>query len=169
MFQNPSIKQIPLRNTVINSANAPLSAGLLLSFPQDRTWNYYSYKTTVFHWLYILLAPWPLIFQFHDHFTDGRTPWTSDQLVARPLPKHKTTQTQIKHIHIPNIHDLCGIRTQDPDFRASEESTCLRPLGYRNRRYKTTAYTKTGDRRHAHMKLTIQTEVRVFFDMDVSQ
>jgi hypothetical protein len=32
-------------------------------------------------------------FQFHDHFTYGRTPWTSDQLVARPLPKHRTTQT----------------------------------------------------------------------------
>jgi hypothetical protein len=32
-----------------------------------------------------------LCFQFHDHFTDGRTPLTSDQLVARPLPKHRTT------------------------------------------------------------------------------
>jgi hypothetical protein len=31
-------------------------------------------------------------------FTDGRTPWTSDQLVARPLPKQRTTQTQNKHI-----------------------------------------------------------------------
>jgi hypothetical protein len=40
-----------------------------------------------------------LCFQFPYHFTDGRTPWTSDQLVARPLPKHRTTQTQNKHIH----------------------------------------------------------------------
>jgi hypothetical protein len=24
-------------------------------------------------------------------FTDGRAPWTGDQLVARPLPKHRTT------------------------------------------------------------------------------
>jgi hypothetical protein len=40
-----------------------------------------------------------LCFQSHDHVTDGRTPWTSDQLVARPLPKHRTTQTQNKHIH----------------------------------------------------------------------
>jgi hypothetical protein len=38
-----------------------------------------------------------LFFQFHDHFTDGGTPWMSDQLVARPLPKHRTTQTQNKH------------------------------------------------------------------------
>jgi hypothetical protein len=30
-------------------------------------------------------------------FTDGRTPWTSDQLVARPLPKHRKTCTHIKH------------------------------------------------------------------------
>jgi hypothetical protein len=72
-------------------------------------------------------------FQFHDHFTDGRTPWTSDQFIARPLPKHRTTQKQNKHIHVPNIHALCGIRTHDPGFRGSEDSTCLRPRGYRNR------------------------------------
>jgi hypothetical protein len=86
-----------------------------------------------FHWLYS--PPWALAsdIQFHDHFTDGRTPWTSDQLVTRPLPKHRTTHAQNKHIHIPNIHPLCGIRTPDPGFRASEDSTCLRPLGYRDR------------------------------------
>jgi hypothetical protein len=67
-----------------------------------------------------------VVFHF-DHFTDGRTPWTSDQLVARPLPKHRTTQTQNKHIHIPNIH------AHNPGFRASEESRCLRPLGYHDR------------------------------------
>jgi hypothetical protein len=35
---------------------------------------------------------------FHlDHFTDGRTPWTGDQFVAKPLPKHRTTHTHTKH------------------------------------------------------------------------
>jgi hypothetical protein len=58
----------------------------------------------------------------------------SDQLVARPLPKHRTTQTQNKHIHIPNIHALYVIRTHDPGFQASEASKRLRPLGYRDRR-----------------------------------
>jgi hypothetical protein len=29
-------------------------------------------------------------------YTVGRTPWTSDQPVARPLPIHRTTQTQNK-------------------------------------------------------------------------
>jgi hypothetical protein len=42
---------------------------------------------------------WPPI-QFRNHFfTEGRTPWTSDQPVARPLPKHRTTQTQNKRTH----------------------------------------------------------------------
>jgi hypothetical protein len=35
-----------------------------------------------------------LMYHFLDHFTDGRTPWTGDRLAARPLPKHRTTQTQ---------------------------------------------------------------------------
>jgi hypothetical protein len=41
----------------------------------------------------ILLQLWSigLISQFLDHFTDSRTPWTGDQLVARPLPKRRTT------------------------------------------------------------------------------
>jgi hypothetical protein len=74
-----------------------------------------------------------LCFQLHDHLTDGRTPWRSDQLVARPLPKHRVTQTQNKHIRTANIHALCWIQTHDPSFRASEDSSYLRPLGYRDR------------------------------------
>jgi hypothetical protein len=86
-------------------------------------------QMSIFIFLPPLLLPlWNtgLISQFHNNFTDGRTPWTSDQLVARPLPKQRTTETQNKHMHIPNIHALCGIRTHDPGFRASEGSTCLR-------------------------------------------
>jgi hypothetical protein len=45
------------------------------------------------------VGPWPLL-QFRKLFyTVGRTPWMSDQLVARPLPTHRTTQTQNKHTH----------------------------------------------------------------------
>jgi hypothetical protein len=47
-------------------------------------------------------------------FSFSRTPWTSDQHVARPLPKHRTTQTKNKRIHTPNIHALSGIRIHDP-------------------------------------------------------
>jgi hypothetical protein len=67
------------------------------------------------------LGPGHWFFQFYDYFTDGRTAWTSDQPVTRPLPKHRTTQTQNKHIHMPNIHAFCGIRTHNPGFRESED------------------------------------------------
>jgi hypothetical protein len=40
-------------------------------------------------------GPCPL-FRFLFMYTVGRTPWTSDQTVARPLPTHRTTQTQNK-------------------------------------------------------------------------
>jgi hypothetical protein len=42
-----------------------------------------------------LFGNWPL-FQFLNLHTFGRTPRTGDQLVARPLPTHRTTQTQNK-------------------------------------------------------------------------
>jgi hypothetical protein len=75
----------------------------------------------LFHWLYSPLGPWFLVFSIIIICTDGRTLWTSDQFVARPLPKHRTTQTQNKHI--PNIHAFCGIRTHDLSFQASEDGT----------------------------------------------
>jgi hypothetical protein len=42
------------------------------------------------------VGPWPR-FQFLDLFyIIGRTPWTGDQPVARPLPAHTTAQKQNK-------------------------------------------------------------------------
>jgi hypothetical protein len=35
-------------------------------------------------------------FNFLILYTVGRTPWTGDQPVARPLPAHRTTQAQNK-------------------------------------------------------------------------
>jgi hypothetical protein len=79
--------------------------------------------------------PWNALFLFSFLIlqTVGRTPWARVQLVAKPLSKHRTTQAQNEHIHTPNIHALCGIRTHDPGFRESEDSTWLIPLGYRDR------------------------------------
>jgi hypothetical protein len=68
-----------------------------------------------------------------DLYTIGRISWTSDQPVARPVPKYRTTQAQNKRAHTPNIHVLSGIRTHDHSVRASEDSSWLRPLGYRER------------------------------------
>jgi hypothetical protein len=46
--------------------------------------------------LQTFVGPCPLL-QFHNLFyTDGRTSWTRDQPVARPLPTQRATQTQNK-------------------------------------------------------------------------
>jgi hypothetical protein len=60
-----------------------------------------------------LQTPWALAssFSFMIIFTDGRTPWASDQLVARPLPKHRTTQTQNKRIQTPHVLDRAATMT----------------------------------------------------------
>jgi hypothetical protein len=73
-------------------------------------------------------------FKFPDLFTIGSTSWTSDQLVAMPLPKHSTAQTQNKPIYTPNIHTLIGIGTHDHSLRVNADSSCLILLGYRDRR-----------------------------------
>jgi hypothetical protein len=51
-----------------------------------------------------LRGPWPL-FQFLNLHTVGRTPWTGDQHVVRPLPTHRTTQTQNKRTQtsVPSV------------------------------------------------------------------
>jgi hypothetical protein len=43
--------------------------------------------------IYSPCGPWQL-FQFLNLYTVGRTPWTGDQPVSRPLPTHRATQTQ---------------------------------------------------------------------------
>jgi hypothetical protein len=64
---------------------------------------------------------WPLfIFSFVILHTVGRTPWTVDQPVARPLPTHRTTQTQNKHTQtsMPRV----GFEPTTPSARADEDS-----------------------------------------------
>jgi hypothetical protein len=78
--------------------------------------------------LQLFVGPWPLL-QFHNHFyTDGRTPWTNDQPITRPLPTHRI------NAHT-DIHVLSGIRTHDPSIQASKDSSCLRPCGHCDQPY----------------------------------
>jgi hypothetical protein len=62
----------------------------------------------------------------------------ADRSVARPLPKHITTQTQNKRTHThthTHIHASSGTRTHDPSVRASEDSLWLRPRGHYDRQF----------------------------------
>jgi hypothetical protein len=90
------------------------------------TANYY----LLLLWLYSRLLGLGCFFSFLILYTVGRTPWTEDQPVARPLPTHRT------NAHNTDIRALSGIRTHDPSFRASEDSSCLKPRGHCDRQSK---------------------------------
>jgi hypothetical protein len=68
-------------------------------------------------------GPWPL-FNFLILYTVGRTPWTGDQPISRPVPVHRINA---------DIHALSGIRIHDPSVRASEDGSYLTPRGHRDR------------------------------------
>jgi hypothetical protein len=78
------------------------------------------------HCVHIFFSQWPLqgpwtLLQFRNHiYPIGRTPWTSDKSVARPLPIHKTKR----------IHTSMPLRGFESTIQASEDSSCLRPRGH---------------------------------------
>jgi hypothetical protein len=74
-----------------------------------------------FRWLYSPCGPWPLLSVFMIIFTDGRTSWTSDQLVARPLPKHRIN-TYTYQTSMPCV----GFEPMTP---ASERAETVHALG----------------------------------------
>jgi hypothetical protein len=78
------------------------------------------------HHLSVAVQPWSL-FQFLNLYTVGRTPWTRDLPVARPLPRDTK---QHKHT---DIHASSGIRTHGPSVLAGEHGSYLRPRGHCDR------------------------------------
>jgi hypothetical protein len=128
---------------------ANLSAFTVVSFSDL---NVYIITTEQIH-VHLPPSPWMALqplwaltsFLFPDLFTiSRRTSWTSDQRVARPLvPKHRTAQTQNKHIYTPNINALSGIQTHDHCLRDSEDSSCRKSFSYRDRQVYLHVYTTT--------------------------
>jgi hypothetical protein len=58
-------------------------------------------------------------FSFLILYTFGRTPWTGDQHVSRPLPTHRKHKRRI-NARNTDIHAFSGIRTHDPSVRVRE-------------------------------------------------
>jgi hypothetical protein len=87
----------------------------------------------LFQWLFQpIQGPRPLI-QFRNHF-----PQTVGLLGRVISPSQGLYLNAGQHKHrinaCTNIHALSEIQTHDPSVRASEDSSCLRPRGYRDRR-----------------------------------
>jgi hypothetical protein len=85
---------------------------------------------SIYLWFYSPLLGLGPIFSFLTFHTIGRTPWTGDQPVARPLHTQSKAPIQNKNT---NIHLSTGIRTQDPSVRTGEVSSWFRPRGHRDR------------------------------------
>jgi hypothetical protein len=71
------------------------------TFPRSE----YRGDVNLYPWLYSSLLNLARFFSFLIFYTVGTTLWTGDQPVARPLPTHRTTQTQNKRtqIHMPRV------------------------------------------------------------------
>jgi hypothetical protein len=78
-------------------------------------------------WLYSpFVVSWPL-FQFLD-----RVHSRLNSLAGGSADHKASTYTQNKRAHT-HIHASSGIRTHDPSFRGSEDSSCHRPRGHYDR------------------------------------
>jgi hypothetical protein len=65
--------------------------------PQCHKMSDYWELSNYLPWLYSPLLDLCRFFSFFISYKVGRTIWTGDQPVARPLPIHRTAQTQNKH------------------------------------------------------------------------
>jgi hypothetical protein len=75
----------------------------------------YVYITLLIYlWLYSPLLGLGRFFSFLIFYTVGRAPWTGDQPTARPLPAHRTAQTQNKRTqtYMPQV----GLKPMIPVF-----------------------------------------------------
>jgi hypothetical protein len=72
-------------------------------------------------WLYSPLLGLGRFFSFLIIYTVGRTPWTGDQPLARPLSAHRTTQTQNKRkqTSMPQVGFEPTIQVHDLDLAAT--------------------------------------------------
>jgi hypothetical protein len=120
IFHAPNVRELIVHCKLVRMLDYKPAGWCSLRFLKPLTHTWHMVTSMV---LQPFVGPWPLLL-FRDLFyTDGRTPWTGDEPVARPLPTHRINV----HTH---ICALSGIRTDDPSVRGSKDSACLRPRGH---------------------------------------
>jgi hypothetical protein len=78
-------------------------------------------------WFYSLLLDLGRFFSSLILYTVGRTPWTGDQPVARPLPTHRTTQTPNKRTEASMSR--VGFEPTIPVFEFERAKTAVTVMG----------------------------------------
>jgi hypothetical protein len=66
----------------------------------------------------------------------GQSVGLLERVISSSQGLYLYTNTEKRTHNTNTIHSLIGIRTHGPNVRASEDSSCLRPLGYRDRHSK---------------------------------
>jgi hypothetical protein len=95
---------------------------------------------SIYIWLYIPLLDLGRFFSFQILYTVGRTSWTGDQPVARPLPTHRTTQSQSKRTQ--TSMSWVGL---EPTILVFERAKRVHALdGSETKRFKDTLCSKVG-------------------------
>jgi hypothetical protein len=97
----------------------------------------------IYLWLYSPLLDLGHFFSFLTFYTVGRTPWMEDQPVARPMPTHKTAQTQNSRTQTLMLQ--VGFEPRIPVFKGGKDSSRLRPRGHCDRQENKTYCTIIGD------------------------
>jgi hypothetical protein len=92
-------------------------------------------------WVYSPLLDLGRFFNFLILYRVSRTPWIGDQPVARPIPTHRTTQTQNKRTHTSLLR--VGFQSTIPAFERAKTSSCLRPRGHCFDRSKLCSYLRS--------------------------
>jgi hypothetical protein len=117
--------QVEITTIIIKNKDVNDNNFVNLCLTSDLSCNYYYY----YYYYYCSTALCWALAPFLVLYTVGRTPRTGHQSVARPISTHRTAKHRI-NTHNTDIHALSGIRNHDPRVRASEESSCFRPLGH---------------------------------------
>jgi hypothetical protein len=86
------------------SVNSYNTRPYLSIYPSDILTIYLSIYLSICQSIYSPLFDLDRFFSFLIFCTLGRTPWTEDQPIARPLPAHREAQTQNKPTRISMAH-----------------------------------------------------------------
>jgi hypothetical protein len=94
-------------------------------------WAIFSFGATAHIWALAYLHE---TFLFHFSLLDlGHSVGLLGRVISSSQGIYLFTTQKNAHTQTLNIHALSEIRTHDPGFRASEDSTRFRPHGYRDR------------------------------------
>jgi hypothetical protein len=116
-------------------------------------YTYTSFIHSFIHqWLYSPLLGPGLFFSFVIFFT--QTVWFLGRVLSPSQGRYLHTGQHKHRINaLTDIHALSGVRTHDPSVLASEDSSCLRPRGHRDRLIQyTTLHTSTWKYYHCPRK-----------------